>query len=397
MESVATVQQEELSKSKTASVLMALWLGHFTVDSFTGIWPIYKTLANLDLMKAGLIMAIGGFIGNSLQIIFGFLGDKGWSRFLLCLGVLAAGAVVMVPYVDNSNYFLMGILVMVTFLGSSAYHPSGVGTASSLSARKVGKMTALFLSGGFVGYAFSQLLFTKIYLATGGKPAIMLIMAIFTVVMLFFFSPPPSKQAKLQTSFWAATQGFRKSLTFLYVVMVCAAGVNMAQVFLLPDLLLAKKASQWMVYGGGHMFMVLGACSGLLPAGHLADKYGPRQVMLGGLIALAILLPITARFESGSSLALVVLLFLLGFSSSTCNVVGVTYGSRLMPKHTRTVSGLLMGAAWCIAGVSTFIGGWLADPKHGGSPENAFNWLITAVVVAFGFTFLLPRTKRINI
>ncbi|MCG8334463.1 MAG: MFS transporter [Proteobacteria bacterium] len=394
MTNVAIASDGAFSKNRTYAVLVALWLGHFTVDSFTGIWPIYKTLANLDLVKAGLIVSIGGFVGNSLQIFFGYLGDKGWSRFLLCFGVLAAAAVLLIPYIDNANYWLMGLLIMLTFLGSSAYHPSGTGTASSLSARKVGKLTALFLSGGFVGYAFSQLLFTKIYFATDGKPAIMIVMAVFAIGMLLLFSPPAKKQTELQISFWSATKGFRRPLTYLYIVMVCAAGINMVQVFLLPELLLGKKASTWMVYGGGHLVMVLGGCAGLLPAGHLADKYGPRQVMLGGLTALAILLPLTATFESESNLAIALLLFFLGFSGSTCNVVGVTYGSRLMPKHTRTVSGLLMGFAWCVAGISPFIGGWLADPGRGGSPESAFTWFLIAVAIAIAFTYLLPRTKK---
>jgi len=89
-----------------------------------------------------------------------------------------------------------------------------------------------------------------------------------------------------------------------------------------------------------------------------------------------------------------VLLFLMGSTSSTCNVVGVAYGVRLMPQHARMVSGLLMGSAWCIAGVSTAIGGWLADPKYGGSPDSAILWLTLAVPPALLICYLLPRTKK---
>ncbi|MBU2510348.1 MFS transporter [bacterium] len=388
--------QSFIAKHKTVTVLFALWLGHFAVDSFTGIWPIYKTLAGLDLVKAGLIASIGGFVGNSLQIVFGYFGDKGWSRILLSLGVLAAGSIIFVPYIETTNYFLMGVLVMLTYLGSSAYHPSGTGTASTFTTVSIGKITALFLSGGFVGYAFSQLLFTKIYAETGGKTAIMFLLAVVVGGLLFLLSPPAAKQKTKHSGFWAATKGIRQPLTFLYIVMICASGVNMVLVFLLPDVLQAKQASTWMIYGGGHMLMVMGGCVGLLPAGHLADKYGPRQVMMVGLVALGILLPVVALFEGNNNITLAILLFLLGVSSSTCNVVGVTYGNRLMPKHTRTVSGLLMGSAWCVAGVSTFIGGWLADPKYGGSPESALIWFVFAVGCGFVFSFLLPRASTLQ-
>ncbi len=393
MTQMIATSQSSIGKHKTTTVLFALWLGHFAVDSFTGIWPIYKTLAGLDLVKAGLIASIGGFAGNSLQIVFGYLGDKGWSRLLLSFGVFAAGSIILVPYIETSNYLLMGILVMFTYLGSSAYHPSGTGTASTFTTVSTGKVTALFLSGGFVGYAFSQLLFTKIYTETGGKPAIMFLLAVVVGGLLFFLAPSAAKQTTKTSNFWTATRGIRQPLTFLYIVMICASGVNMVLVFLLPDVLQAKQASIWMIYGGGHMVMVMGGCTGLLPAGHLADKYGPRQVMMVGLVALGVLLPVVAMFDGNSSITLAILLFLLGVSSSTCNVVGVTYGNRLMPKHTRTVSGLLMGSAWCVAGVSTFIGGWLADPKYGGSPERALLWFIAAIVCGFVFSFLLPRAS----
>lgn len=393
MSQATIVEQESPSKYRSTTVLLALWLGHFAVDSFTGIWPIYKTLANLDLVKAGMIATVGGFIGNSLQIIFGIMGDRGWNRFLLCFGAIAAGTVVLLPYVDHSNYLVMGVLVMFTFLGSSAYHPSATGTASALSSRSTGKLTAIFLSGGFIGYAFSQLLFTKVYTLTNGNTAIMLVVSVVAAVILMVLVPNSEQQLTKQSKFLEASRGRRRPLTYLYVVMVCTAGVNMALVFLLPDFLQAKGAPSWMVFGVGHLLLVLGGCIGLLPAGYLSDKYGPRQIMMGGLVALAFLMPAVVWFESSNWFLFGFFLLLLGISTSTCNVVGVAYGSKLMPRHTRTVSGLLMGTAWCVAGVSTAIGGWLADPRYGGSPQEAILWLIIAVIVAFVFSYLLPRAN----
>ncbi len=393
MSGVTILNKPLVEKPKTATVLLLLWLGHFTVDSFSGIWPIYKTLAGLDLVKAGLIATVGGFIGNSLQIVFGYLGDRGWSRQLLAVGVLASGSIILVPYVGTDNYWLMGFLVMLTFLGSSAYHPSGTGTAGAIGGANIGKITAIFLSGGFFGYAFSQLLFTKIYNETGGKPAIMYLAALVVACILFLAAPATSRSKTDRVNFWSATRNIRKPLAFLYIVMICAAGVNMLLVFLLPDVLQAKKASSWMIYGGGHMLMVLGGCAGLLPAGHLADKFGPRQVMMGGLTILAFLLPAVALFNGNDNVSLALLLFFLGFFSNTCNVVGLTYGNRMMPGHTRTVSGLLMGSAWCVAGISTFVGGWLADPKYGGTPGSALLWFDLVVLCALVFCFLLPRAS----
>jgi len=372
----------------------ALWLGHFAVDSFTGIWPIYKTLAGLDLVKAGLIVTIGGFTGNGLQVLFGLLGDRGWSRFLICFGVLAAGLVSLVPYVDTNDYLLMGLLVLLMYVGSSAFHPVGVGTVNTLSCQGTGKLTAVFLSGGYVGYAFSQILFTHIFRLTAGRTAGMMGLSLAVALLLFFWVAPTHKKSISLISVWESTRGLRHPLFYLYLVMVCATGLNQILVFLLPDLLQAKQVSDWLVFGGGHMLMVLGGCAGLMPAGMLADRYGPRQVMLGGLLAMGGAVLVVSHYPGNNPLAIGILLFLLGSMSSTCAVVGVAYGSRLMPQNARMVSGLLMGGAWCLAGFSTVLGGWLADPRYGGSPEEAILWLNLTVPIALGFCWLLPRTRK---
>jgi hypothetical protein len=47
------------------------------LDFFTGIWPIYKTIAGIDLAQAGLITGISGFFGEFLQPFFGYFSDRG--------------------------------------------------------------------------------------------------------------------------------------------------------------------------------------------------------------------------------------------------------------------------------------------------------------------------------
>jgi hypothetical protein len=79
------------------SSLAALAAGHFAVDCCTGIWPVYKTLAQLDLSKAGLIAMAGSMTGNGLQLAFGLLADRGWRKRLLVAGLALSGAVTFLP------------------------------------------------------------------------------------------------------------------------------------------------------------------------------------------------------------------------------------------------------------------------------------------------------------
>lgn len=60
--------------------LALLFVSHLILDFFTGIWPIYKTIAQIDLAKAGLIAGLSGFIGEFLQIFFGYFSDRGYRK-----------------------------------------------------------------------------------------------------------------------------------------------------------------------------------------------------------------------------------------------------------------------------------------------------------------------------
>ena len=130
--------------------LLALAGGHCAVDCCSGIWPVFKTLAHLDIATAGLIATIGSVAGNGLQLAFGVLADRGFRKRLIVTGVALAGTVTLTPWAVRS-YPIMGALVLVTNVGSAAFHPAATGAAASLSRRRVGFMIAVFLAGGYLG------------------------------------------------------------------------------------------------------------------------------------------------------------------------------------------------------------------------------------------------------
>ena len=50
------------------SSLLVLAAGHMAVDLCTGVWPVYKTMAKLDLSHAGVIAAIAGTVGQRAAV-----------------------------------------------------------------------------------------------------------------------------------------------------------------------------------------------------------------------------------------------------------------------------------------------------------------------------------------
>jgi FSR family fosmidomycin resistance protein-like MFS transporter len=215
--------------------LVALACGHFAVDCCTGIWPVFKTLAHLDIAKAGLIATVGSMSGNALQVGFGVLADRGWRKHLLVAGPLLAGAVTLAPWA--SSYAVMFFLVFVTYVGSAAFHPSGTGAAAAISRRRTGFVIGLFLAGGYAGYSVSQLLFSAVYGKAPHLSAVILLVPASAALAIGLLVPNVARLDRPRVGTWGTLRPHLPPLVVLFLVQVLTTGINVAVVFLLPDLL----------------------------------------------------------------------------------------------------------------------------------------------------------------
>ena len=196
---------------------------------------------------------------------------------------------------------------------------------------------------------------------------------------------------------WAALVAARHALGSLFLVQACASAVNTTLIFLLPDLLLQRRAPSWMVEGGGHFALVAGGCLALVPAGHMADRWGARRVLSAANLASgALLLALLARTRgSWPDLALVLA---FGALNGVNSVVAVSEGSRVLPGHASAVSALLMGLPWCVAALGPVVGGLLADPDRGGTPSSALGWFALLLPLAFAASlFVRPRNESASL
>ncbi len=370
---------------------MVLSLGHFAVDLCCGIWPVYKTMAGFDLTIAGLVATIAGIFGNAMQLAFGLAADRGRRKLLLVGGLVLSGAIVFVPLVQSLP--LISLLVPATSIGSAAFHPTATGAASSLASHRSGVMVGVYLTGGYVGYALSQWVFTSVFSANGGSTEILLIVPVLAAIAVVKgLEAAPGRPKSLSGMKELLTSHARK-LGALFAIQVFASSLNIGLIFLLPDLLKERGTPDWILYGGGHAALVLGGSLALLPAGHAADKWGARRVLLsfnviaGALFALLLFSP----FETAS---LLILLTLFGAANGANNVVLVAEGNRSLPGRNGAVSAMLMGLPWCISGLTPLIVGHLANPVNGGSVGSALAKLGFAVLGSLIATGLLPKRNR---
>jgi MFS family permease len=164
----------------------------------------------------------------------------------------------------------------------------------------------------------------------------------------------------------------------LFLVQVFSTAVHLGVIFLLPDLLLSRQAPSFMVHGGGHFALIAGGCLCLLPAGHAADRFGARRVLILANIVMGAALGALLLRETATAVDLAIVA-VLGGGTSTNNVVSVSEGNRRLPGRASGISALLMGFPWCFAAVAPMIVGLLADPSSGGTPARALAWLGLAI------------------
>lgn len=375
--------------------LLVLAGGHFAVDCCTGIWPVFKTLAGLDLAKAGLIATIGSMVANGMQVLFGGLADRGWRKRFLVGGVACAGAVTFSPW--TGSYLVMFALQLTTAFASAAYHPAATGAAAGVSRSRTGFVIGVFLAGGYGGYAFSQLLFSAAYHHSPALTPVIALLPLAVAIGIAIAVPGgPVRAAGVSTAGADGERRLRPRASWfvpLFMVQVFSTVASQSLVFLLPDLLAARAAPSWLVSGGGHFGLVVGSCLALLPAGHFADRFGARRVLMLGNAATGVLLAVLLSRTTASvvDLALVVA---FGLFSGVNTVVTVAEGNRMYPKQASGVSALLMGLPWCVAAIGPVIAGVLAEPSRGGSPALALSWLGFAIPVALLAASFVPSRPR---
>ena len=338
--------------------LIALWLGHFCVDFMLGIWPIFKTMRHLDLAIAGTIVSAAAFAGEGMQIVFGGLSDRGYSRALIASGVLLASAATFL--VAFESYTSMGFLMFLTLMGSGAFHPAAAGIVGSLTENRKGLFITIFASGGSLGLACSQISYLVAYDWLNGHTAWLSLFP-FVLALVIAFVPLSRRQAnKKPLDFKEVFRFFRvPTLRYLWMAQVCNQALVWGLIFLLPDVLTARGYDKWIAFGGGHLALILGGACTLIVAGHLADCIPPRTVLLSSTLMGALLFYTFLFMPLLSNTFVIILLAGLGAAISSFNPVSIALGNRYVPGKPGLISAFLMGIVWCVAEVLGPCGGGL--------------------------------------
>src|SRR5215471_10625586 len=150
--------------------MAALSSGHMAVDFAGGalpaLLPFFKDRFDLSYTLVAVLVLASSVSSSVIQPLFGLWSDKRGAIWLLPAGV-AVGGIGIALAAAAPQYGLVVLLVVVSGLGTAAFHPEGSKFAAYASGDRRASGMSLFSVGGNIGYGLGALVVTPIIVVFG--------------------------------------------------------------------------------------------------------------------------------------------------------------------------------------------------------------------------------------
>jgi len=314
----------------------------------------------MTLTQAGLLGGVLVFSSSVMQPVYGFLSDRFHTKLFAALSPGVAGIFISSLGIAPGYNWLM-VMVLAGGAGIAAFHPQASSRVTYGVTVNRGAWMAAFISAGTLGMALGPTYFSAIATRFGldhtwlaALPGV--VVSLFLLVAL----PNASSDTHTREQFdWAPLKAVARPLTILYLLVFVRSIVQISFSQFLPLYLnmergyTAASASYILT-----IYLTAGALGGFV-GGHLADRFGGRRVIQMSMTGSV---PFLAMFFFTHGTLSILGLCVGGLILLFTIPVNVVMAQELVPTQSGTVSALMMGFAWGMAGM-VFIPlvGWLAD------------------------------------
>jgi MFS transporter, FSR family, fosmidomycin resistance protein len=353
--SIVVEVRPELAAATRASLvsLVLLSCGHFSVDLYSSalgaLQPLLMERFHTSLTQAGLLGGVLVFSASVMQPVYGYLSDRFQSRVFTVLAPAVAGLFISAMGRASSYHWLL-LLVFLGGTGVAAFHPQASARAVLGAEGKSARAMAIFVSAGTLGYALGPIYFSAISTHWGlGQMLWAAVPGVLVTLLLFSTPEQAASTARPRGGFeWRPLVAAWRPLTLLYLLVFIRSILQIVFAQFLPLYLHLERG--FGVVRANYVlsaYLAAGAIGGFL-GGYLADRFGGRLVTLFSMIAAVPFLMLFFLTTGWLSIAgLIVSGFILLFTIP----VNVVMAQRLAPGQAGTVSALMMGFAWGMAGM----------------------------------------------
>ena len=188
---------------------------------------------------------------------------------------------------------------------------------------------------------------------------------------------------------FSALRPYARPLLLLYLIVVLRTLTATSFATFVPVMLTRRGWSVSEAGTAASIFLVAVGLGGFF-GGPLADRFGPRRIIVLSLLAAVPLLAIAPLFAGWRFVAVLAVGGLLLQSTLPVNV---TFGQSIAPVSAATVSSLMMGFAWGMGGICVPFVGMAADRI---GIEATLMFASALPVVAAALALPLPAGKQVH-
>ena len=334
---------------------------HFIVDAYNNIYtpllPLFIPHLGLSLTTVGVLAMCFQLASSVSQLGFGALADRWNPRVLLVAGPVFSVAVL--SWVGwASSPIVLGAMLLLGGLGGAAFHPPAAAAVFRSSGENKGFAMSVHITGGSVGMAMAPLIFAPVIARYGlhWSP----ILAVPGLVALWFLLRRAPRLVKGSTGGregFAALRPYARPLTMLYFSVVLRTLASSGFSTFMPVLLTSQGMSISNASLAVTCYLLVSGIGGF-SGGPLADRFGPRRVILCSLVSAV---PFMVAASQLSGWWFTGAISIGGLLLQSTLPVNVTYAQMLAPVGAATVSSLMMGFAWGVGSLLVPVVGLMAD------------------------------------
>lgn len=385
-----------VKKSYLQVILLAM--GHFFNDFYCNFLPILLPILipklGLSLTLSGALVMVMSLSANVLQPVFGYFMDKYNFNKIMPL-IIPFGAVFICFTNWASNFIVLAVLIGLSGLAVSTFHPMGAGLVSKVAPDgKISTCISIFVAGGSFGFALAPILlvyFMQMY-SLDYLP-ILIIPAIILGVLMYSSGLSKARFVNEQVAknmhFNLAQILQNKPLMLLNISMGLRAWLFTALVTFLP-LWAIEKGCDNTLSGWILTIYLCGSVIGGLIGGALNDKIGYKKVILWALI-FTLIPTMYFLFAQQIDILMYIALFVGGGLVMAANPGAIVWGQDLLPDNPGMASGMMLGLSFGLGGFGTMLTGSLAE-SYGLTMALALTAIL--VVISIVLVYLTPEKRR---
>jgi FSR family fosmidomycin resistance protein-like MFS transporter len=324
---------------------------------YAPLLPLLIPHLNLSLATAGTLAMCFQMANSVSQLGFGALADR-WKPRALILGGPIVAVLIMSLIGLPTSALMLGVVLVFGGLGGAAFHPPAAALVYRLADHRKGTAMSAHLSGGSLGFALAPLVFVPIIARMGlhWSPLIM-IPGVLALSWTLRQVPPMVRPAAHERASLATLRPAAVPLVLVYFTVVLRTATSYGFMTFAPTLLTRRGLSIDQASSAVFLYLLTSGIGGFF-GGPLADRFGPRRVMVATLIASV---PFLAAAPALSPWGFTAMLAIGGLLLQSTLPVSVTFAQSLTTAGAATVSSLMMGFAWGMGSLAVPLIGLSAD------------------------------------